>query len=278
LPANLNDSVLRLAAWCTRRLARRPDRTRREPRRRAVAFLIEASQRLGFDLIKVDPNDIPACPPRSHSLLVRRPLSAATCSACCAAGRSAAARPGGADGRPRGALLDFPRRTSTSACARLSPRRGRTPAASLPASGPARPRRGARGMSTRPSADALPRRTTGALALPAALDTPRQPVESPSPVRKIRTHPVGAVGAPGAHAEIECTAHRRVLIACGAARTTPRRFERGCPPAVRSVRRGSAAVDGAQLDAETRDVPLSFSARVAYHAVAARPRRHRRRW
>jgi hypothetical protein len=31
------------------------------------AFLIEASQRLGFDLIKVDPNDIPGLPPRSHA-------------------------------------------------------------------------------------------------------------------------------------------------------------------------------------------------------------------
>jgi esterase/lipase superfamily enzyme len=64
--ANLNDSVLRVAALVHRSSrAGRPNPTELDAEQ--SAFLIEASQRLDFDLLKVDPNDIPHLPPGSHA-------------------------------------------------------------------------------------------------------------------------------------------------------------------------------------------------------------------
>jgi esterase/lipase superfamily enzyme len=64
--ANLNDTVLRVAALVHRASrAGRPDPTELDAEQ--TEFLIEASQRMEFDLIKVDPNDIPGLPPGSHA-------------------------------------------------------------------------------------------------------------------------------------------------------------------------------------------------------------------
>jgi esterase/lipase superfamily enzyme len=64
--ANLNDSVLRVAALVHRASrAGRPDPTELDAEQ--TEFLVEASQRLDFDLIKVDPDDIPGLPPGSHA-------------------------------------------------------------------------------------------------------------------------------------------------------------------------------------------------------------------
>jgi hypothetical protein len=64
--ANLNDSVLRFAALVHRvSRAGRPDLADLDAGQ--TEFLVEASQRLDFDLIKVDPNDIPGLPPGSHA-------------------------------------------------------------------------------------------------------------------------------------------------------------------------------------------------------------------
>lgn len=66
IAANLNDSVLRVAALVHRASrAGRPDPTELDAEQ--TEFLVDASQRLGFDLIKVDPNDIPGLPPGSHA-------------------------------------------------------------------------------------------------------------------------------------------------------------------------------------------------------------------
>jgi esterase/lipase superfamily enzyme len=63
--ANLNDSVLRFAAMIGRasRIGR-PDISELDEDQ--TRFLIEASQKMRFDLIKVDPGDIPGLPPSSH--------------------------------------------------------------------------------------------------------------------------------------------------------------------------------------------------------------------
>jgi esterase/lipase superfamily enzyme len=64
--ANLNDSVLRFAALVHRvSRAGRPDIADLDAEQ--TEFLVEASQRLDFDLIKVDPNDIPGLPTGSHA-------------------------------------------------------------------------------------------------------------------------------------------------------------------------------------------------------------------
>ncbi len=64
--ANLNDSVLRFAALVHRASrAGRPDPTELDLEQ--TEFLVTASQRLDFDLIKVDPDDIPGLPPGSHA-------------------------------------------------------------------------------------------------------------------------------------------------------------------------------------------------------------------
>lgn len=63
--ANLNDSVLRFAAVVGRASrAGRPNLT--ELSTEQSKFLVDASQKLRVDLIKVDPNDIPDLPQSSH--------------------------------------------------------------------------------------------------------------------------------------------------------------------------------------------------------------------
>ena len=65
IAANLNDSVLRFAALVGRASrAGRPNLT--ELSDEQTRFLVEASQRMRIDLIKVDPNDIPNLPVSSH--------------------------------------------------------------------------------------------------------------------------------------------------------------------------------------------------------------------
>jgi esterase/lipase superfamily enzyme len=73
LAANLNDSAL---AWAERfnrsgSRAGRPNPT--ELSAEQTAFLTEATRNLNFDLIKVDPNDIPGLPFRSHAFWYDNP-------------------------------------------------------------------------------------------------------------------------------------------------------------------------------------------------------------
>jgi hypothetical protein len=69
---NLNDSALRFSAFVNRssRIGR-PDPTELDTEQ--TNFLIEASRKLGFDLIKVDPNAIPKLPARSHAFWYEDP-------------------------------------------------------------------------------------------------------------------------------------------------------------------------------------------------------------
>ena len=72
IAANLNDSALRVAEivhGASR--AGRPDPTELDAEQ--TAFLMEASQRLGFDVIKVNPDDIPGLPSRSHAFWYEDP-------------------------------------------------------------------------------------------------------------------------------------------------------------------------------------------------------------
>jgi esterase/lipase superfamily enzyme len=70
--ANLNDSALRFAAFVHRASrAGRPDATELDERQ--TTFLVDASERVGFDLLKVDPNDIPGLPVRSHAFWYEDP-------------------------------------------------------------------------------------------------------------------------------------------------------------------------------------------------------------
>lgn len=72
IAANLNDSVLRFAAIVGRASrAGRPNLT--ELSTDQSRFMVEASQKLRFDLIKVDPNDIPNLPPSSHAFWYEDP-------------------------------------------------------------------------------------------------------------------------------------------------------------------------------------------------------------
>jgi esterase/lipase superfamily enzyme len=65
IAANLNDSVLRFAAIVGRASrAGRPNLS--ELSSEQTQFLVDASRKLRFDLIKVDPNDIPNLPESSH--------------------------------------------------------------------------------------------------------------------------------------------------------------------------------------------------------------------
>jgi esterase/lipase superfamily enzyme len=65
IAANYNDSTLRFAAWLHgASRAGRPNPTELDAEQ--TRLLVEASLNLGFDMIKVDPNDIPGLPLRSH--------------------------------------------------------------------------------------------------------------------------------------------------------------------------------------------------------------------
>ncbi len=72
ISANMNDSALRFAGVVHRASrAGRPDPTELDSAQ--TAFLLEASRRLGFDLIRVDPNDIPKLPQTSHAFWYEDP-------------------------------------------------------------------------------------------------------------------------------------------------------------------------------------------------------------
>jgi esterase/lipase superfamily enzyme len=72
IAANLNDSALRFANLVHRASrAGRPNPTELDTTQ--TEFLLEASRRLGFDLIKVDPNDIPKLPTTSHDFWYEDP-------------------------------------------------------------------------------------------------------------------------------------------------------------------------------------------------------------
>ncbi len=66
IAANLNDSALRFANLVHRASrAGRPNPTELDATQ--TDFLMEASRRLGFDVVRVDPNDIPKLPVNSHA-------------------------------------------------------------------------------------------------------------------------------------------------------------------------------------------------------------------
>ena len=70
--ANLNDSALRFANVVHRASrAGRPNPTELDATQ--TDFLLDASRRLGFDLIRVDPNDIPKLLPTSHAFWYEDP-------------------------------------------------------------------------------------------------------------------------------------------------------------------------------------------------------------
>jgi len=70
--ANLNDSALRVAGLIHRASrAGRPNPTELDVEQ--TAFMIDASRKMGFDLIRVDPNDIPKLPLRSHAFWYEDP-------------------------------------------------------------------------------------------------------------------------------------------------------------------------------------------------------------
>ncbi len=72
IAANLNDSALRFANLVHRASrAGRPNPSELDAAQ--TDFLLEASQRLGFDLIRVDPNDIPKLPETSHAFWYEDP-------------------------------------------------------------------------------------------------------------------------------------------------------------------------------------------------------------
>jgi esterase/lipase superfamily enzyme len=72
IAANLNDSALRVANIVHRASrAGRPDATELDAEQ--TAFIVEASNTLGFDLIKVNPKDIPKLPKTSHAFWYEDP-------------------------------------------------------------------------------------------------------------------------------------------------------------------------------------------------------------
>ena len=72
IAANLNDSALRVASIVHRASrAGRPDPTELDAEQ--TAFMVEASNQLGFDLIKVNPDDIPQLPKTSHAFWYEDP-------------------------------------------------------------------------------------------------------------------------------------------------------------------------------------------------------------
>jgi len=72
IAANLNDSALRFANLVHRASrAGRPNPTELDAAQ--TDFLMDASQRLGFDVVRVDPNDIPKLPFNSHAFWYEDP-------------------------------------------------------------------------------------------------------------------------------------------------------------------------------------------------------------
>ncbi len=72
IAANLNDSALRFANLVHRASrAGRPNPTELDPTQ--TEFLLQASRKLGFDLLKVDPNAIPQLPQNSHAFWYEDP-------------------------------------------------------------------------------------------------------------------------------------------------------------------------------------------------------------
>jgi len=72
IAANMNDSALRFANIVHRASrAGRPDPNELDATQ--TGFLVEASQRLGFDLIRVNPYDIPKLPENSHAFWYEDP-------------------------------------------------------------------------------------------------------------------------------------------------------------------------------------------------------------
>lgn len=72
IAANMNDSALRFANIVHRASrAGRPDPTELDATQ--TGFLVDASQRLGFDLIRVNPYDIPKLPETSHDFWYEDP-------------------------------------------------------------------------------------------------------------------------------------------------------------------------------------------------------------
>ena len=72
IAANLNDSALRVAGLIHRASrAGRPNPTELDAEQ--TTFMIDASRKMGFDLIRVDPNDIPKLPLRSHAFWYEDP-------------------------------------------------------------------------------------------------------------------------------------------------------------------------------------------------------------
>ena len=72
IAANLNDSALRFANLVHRASrAGRPDPSELDAAQ--TGFLVEASQRMGFDIIRVDPYDIPKLPETSHDFWYEDP-------------------------------------------------------------------------------------------------------------------------------------------------------------------------------------------------------------
>jgi esterase/lipase superfamily enzyme len=72
IAANLNDSALRFSA-VVNRASRAGSANPTELDAEQTGFLVDASSRLGFDVIKVDPNAIPKLPPRSHAFWFEDP-------------------------------------------------------------------------------------------------------------------------------------------------------------------------------------------------------------
>jgi esterase/lipase superfamily enzyme len=72
IAANLNDSALRFSA-VVNRASRAGSANPTELSAEQTGFLVDASRRLGFDVIKVDPTVIPNLPPRSHGFWFEDP-------------------------------------------------------------------------------------------------------------------------------------------------------------------------------------------------------------
>jgi hypothetical protein len=72
IAANLNDSALRFANIVHRASrAGRPDPTELDAEQ--TNFMVDASRKLGFDLVRVDPDDIPKLPQTSHAFWYEDP-------------------------------------------------------------------------------------------------------------------------------------------------------------------------------------------------------------